>query len=194
MEKIFTKIHTDKIFIKSILPYAVVGFIYIYLLGIGSMYEFLKDNAISVSNIPMQIVNDGYSIVEEGEFNGDKYIMSYGKKDGKDNLMITSYKMGREYILDLYENIITDKLHSDYVYKGTNGEFINYSPNASFQEEKLMDMMVFIKGNVGDVVELSAKDKKITLTLDKKYMIKKVDLKDLELPQDTVFKINLIKQ
>lgn len=191
--KVFNNTASNNNFLKVATPYCIVIFLYIHLLGIGSMYGFIKDNAVNVSDIRSQIVKSEQTIVQEEEIDGYNYIMSYSSKNNKDNIMITSYELGKKYVLDLYQNMITDNLHPDYVYKGLNGEFINYSSNVSTIGDNINSIIIYVKADIGDIIELSASNEKISFPVENNYMIKKIDLQDLELPQDTIMKINLIK-
>ena len=189
----FNDISRNKTFLRSSAPYGVLIFVYIYLIGVGNVYNFINDNLVPVSEIRSQIIKSNHTIVAEEEIDGYNYIMSYLNKEDKDNIMITSYECDKKYVLDLSQTMITDNLSTDYVYRGLDGEFINYHTQVHKLGENINDITLYIKAEVGDVVELSAHNEKISFTVEEKYMIKNINLHHLELPGDTIFKINLIK-
>ncbi|MDZ4993424.1 hypothetical protein GNF80_10655 [Clostridium perfringens] len=188
-KNIYCKIVADRSFFKSALPYTIIIFSYIYLLGVGNIYNFIKNSTIPVSNIAANITESGQDIVLEEEIDGYKYIMSTKEED----LMITSYENDKKYIFDLYQNTITDNLHPDYVYRGDSGEFINYTTQAPTIESPISHMIVYVKADIGNTIEFTTDDTKISFPVNNEYMIKKLDLSALNLPQETILKINLIK-
>ncbi|MGL5616635.1 MAG: VanZ family protein [Sarcina sp.] len=191
-EKLFKtivkKIVVEKSFRKKELIPIVSLFLVAFTFSLFNVFVSINEGKKNIEDVAKEINGIGYEIKTEKEVDNIFYLLS--ENEDKE-ILLSKYEREKNKAVNYNERYILDNLSKEQDYKDEDGNFV-YGISTNFEGNKLKSILLCLRGNIGDKVEIDFGEKKASFEIKEKYMIKNWDLSE----EDIIYKkqeINIIK-